>query len=415
MPLFLQMKLLERFTRWLETHWVNPAYGGWLLSGLAIFFFGAATNTMAGWLYVISGVMVAILALAAILPLQTLRGIRLRRAPIVPISVGEKLTLELIVENQTLNPKTLIQLLDELPAPLSPIRTAVEQIPAQATYCWVAELSANQRGVYRWQTVQLRTAAPLGLFWCRRYQSVKAKAIVYPTVLPLAQCPLVDEIGQDTNQHVSSHYQSRLATEGVTRTLRPYRWGDSTRLIHWRSSARYGELRVRELETYTGGQELVIGLDSATNWDAACFEQAVVAAASLYFYGLQRQLNVGLWTAGTGLLRSEPIVLEALAAAQPNEKPATERPQLPILWLTQSIERLLALPSGSRWFWWQLPNSTVKAAGYAANTNTANAANAANAETIPLPTVPLPGVVIRPDQPLQPQLQSPSMSAKGKR
>jgi uncharacterized protein (DUF58 family) len=391
MPLFLQMKLVERFTRWLETHWVSPAYSGWLLSGLAIFFFGAATNTMAGWLYVISGMIVAILALAAVLPVQTLRGIRLERAPIEPVSVGETLTLELLIENQTPHPKTLIQLLDELPAPLPLIRTAIEQIPAQGTYRWVAELSIDQRGVYRWQTVQLRTAAPLGLFWCRRNQSVKAKAIVYPTVLPLSQCPLIDAIGQDTNQQVSSYYQSRLATEGITRTLRPYRWGDSTRLIHWRSSARYGELRVRELETYMGGQELVIGLDSTIDWDAACFEQAVVAAASLYFYALHRQLKVGLWTASTGLLSGKPVVLEALAATQTNERSIADSLQLPILWLTQSTERLSTLPAGSRWLCWQ-QDSTAKLA--------------ANQSSFEYPSIPFPGIVIQPEQPLQPQLQS---------
>nr|RNJ70573.1 MAG: DUF58 domain-containing protein [Leptolyngbya sp. IPPAS B-1204] len=376
------MKLLDRFTRWLETHWVNPAYSGWLLGGLALFFFAAATNTMAGWLYVISAVMVALLALAALLPVQTLRGIRCQRAAIQPVSVGEALVLELVVENQTAHVKPLIQVLDELPAPLTPIRTAIEQIPPQDSYRWVVELPTQQRGIYRWQTVQFRTAAPLGLFWCRRSQTVKAKAIVYPTVLPLTQCPLIDEMGQDTNQPISSYYQSRLATEGITRTLRPYRWGDSTRLIHWRSSARYGELRVRELETYTGGQELVIGLDSALAWDRDWFEQAVVAAASLYVYALRRQVNVGLWTAGTGLLRNEQVVLEALAVIQPNESRTFERPHLPLLWLTPSTAGLSSLPAGSRWLCWQEPSSLS-------------------------PSVSFPGKLIQPQQPFQPQLQTP--------
>ncbi|WP_198007599.1 DUF58 domain-containing protein [Dactylococcopsis salina] len=34
-------------------------------------------------------------------------------------------------------------------------------------------------------------------------------------------------------------------------------------MIHWRSSARYGELRVRELELSIGGQYVVICLNSA--------------------------------------------------------------------------------------------------------------------------------------------------------
>jgi hypothetical protein len=42
------------------------------------------------------------------------------------------------------------------------------------------------------------------------------------------------------------------ATEGITRALRPYRWGDPIRLVHWRTSARFGDLRIRELEVTLG-------------------------------------------------------------------------------------------------------------------------------------------------------------------
>ncbi len=36
-------------TNWLERRWVAPAYAGGLLLGLALAFFGAAVNSMAGW------------------------------------------------------------------------------------------------------------------------------------------------------------------------------------------------------------------------------------------------------------------------------------------------------------------------------------------------------------------------------
>lgn len=387
------MKRLNHVRDWLETHWLNPAYGGWLMGGLALFFFGAATNTMAGWLYVMSGVMVAILALGAISPIQTLRGIQLRRSPIHPVSVGESLVLELTIANQTQGPKTLLQIQEDLPNPFPVIRTAIEQIPPQSDYTWTAALPTTQRGIYRWQTVQVRTAAPLGLFWCRRPQNVPARAVVYPTIFKLAQCPIVDEMGQNPNPQVSSSYQSRLATEGVTRTLRPYRWGDSTRLIHWRSSARYGELRVRELETYTGGQELVIGLDSAIAWERDCFEQAVIAAASLYFYGLHHQLSVSLWTAGSDRIRGDQRVLEILAGIQPQEAQMADRPRSSLLWLTQTPVGLATLPAGSRWLLWRSSSPQTSSSQEPVENSIENSIST------------IPGLVIQPDRPLQPQLQ----------
>ncbi|MFM7427031.1 MAG: DUF58 domain-containing protein [Elainella sp.] len=382
---------LHRLTTWLETRWVNPAYSGWLMAGLALFFFGAATNTMAGWLYAISGLMVALLVLAALLPARTLRGISLERLPVQPVTIGDNLRLELLVHNSSAQPKTLIQVVDLLPPPLPLIRTAIEQIPGRGCYRWTADLPTQQRGIYRWQQLHLRTAAPLGLFWRRRSQTWPTKAVVYPTVLNLSHCPLIDQIGQSENQQLSSFYQSQLASEGLTRTLRPYRWGDSTRMIHWRTSARYGDLRVRELETHQGGQELVIGLDSEITWQLDWFEQAVVAAASLYFYAVRQQRPVSLWTAASGLVKDEQAVLETLAAVQaaehlnPEAARVQERLQANdasvILWLTQAPDRLAGLSDGSRWLLWPSTDSMPRSA-------------------------PNSGILIQPDQPLQGQLQS---------
>ncbi len=48
--------LIKRINNWVESHWATPAFSGWIILGIALAFFGAATNTMAGWLYVLSGI-----------------------------------------------------------------------------------------------------------------------------------------------------------------------------------------------------------------------------------------------------------------------------------------------------------------------------------------------------------------------
>ncbi len=42
------MKIIKPITNWLETHASTPAYTGWILAAIAVCFFGAAINTMAG-------------------------------------------------------------------------------------------------------------------------------------------------------------------------------------------------------------------------------------------------------------------------------------------------------------------------------------------------------------------------------
>ncbi|KJH73024.1 DUF58 domain-containing protein [Aliterella atlantica] len=380
------MSIANRLVNWLETHWVMPAYSGGVLAAVALCFFGAAVNTMAGWLYAISGLSFAILGIAAILPKRSLAGISIQRQPIQSVSAGDDLTVELAITNQTATTKTLLQVRDILPFVLGkPVETAIEEVAPYDTYKWVYYHPTQNRGVYRWQTLQLRTAAPLGLFWCRRDLEIPAKAVVYPTVLNLTHCPLVDEMGQEDSLQVYSQKRFQAATAGITRSLRPYRTGDPIRLIHWRTSARYGELRVRELEVITGGKEIFICLDSSATWQADNFESAVIAAASLYFYAIRQQLNVKLWTANTGLVQGDRLVLETLAAIVDREEIGDRQlPQKPIIWLTEKPITLNTLPLGSRWLLWQ------------------------NLSSSPTPTVinqQLPGLSIQTEEPLQPQLQ----------
>ncbi len=363
----------HRFTDWLETHWVNPSYGGWVLGGLSSFFFLAATNTLAGWLYVLSGVGLAIVLLSAYWAPQELKPLRIERLPIDPVSAGDRLRIRLLVHNASPTPKLLLQVRDRIPLSLGePQITPISEVEAQDRWQWLYEQPAPYRGIYRWHQVDLRTAAPLGLFWHRCSREAKAKAIVYPTVLPLSHCPLLDELGKAQDPRFDSDRRQQVSTEGVTRTLRPYRWGDPMRFIHWRTSARYGELRVRELEIFQGGQDLVIALDSQSQWHdyptlgqatdpqaperVNTFEQAVITAASLYFYALHRHIPVKLWTADGGLQGGERAVLETLAATQPGESPSTEPPhQMPLVWLTQNRSSLAQLPPGSGWVCWAHP------------------------------------------------------------
>jgi hypothetical protein len=97
---------------------------------------------------------------------------------------------------------------------------------------------------------------------------------------------------------------------------------------------------------------------------------------------------VKLWTAKTGLLHGNQVVLEALAATNAGEDAsAGEPPYLPLIWLTQNPVSLDSLPNGSRWMLWPSASS---------DTDPAKPVNRSNL-----------GVVIDTVQSLQRQLQEP--------
>ena len=322
--------------------------------GLTIAFFGAAINTMSGWLYAISGVMLAILLISVWTPPRSLKGMQIHRDPIRPISVGESLAVKILLENLTPRAKVLLQIRDDVPSQFGAVpENAITAIPANHQHTWHYTCRPQRRGIYHWQTLSLRTAAPLGLFWCQRAQSAPAHAVVYPEILPLMRCPLIDQLGMSMGLRWQTTQQAQNAHEGLTRALRPYRWGDPTRLIHWRTSARYGELRVRELEQLTADNQVLIGLDTGDRWSEAAFESAVIAAASLYIYSLHRQLSVALWLPHTGILQNKHRVLSALADVMPGQQPQSQRfPNQPLIWLSPTGQSPQIIPAGSSRVQW---------------------------------------------------------------
>ncbi len=361
-PKSKKISLIKRFFRWLESRFATPEFIGGMYTALTLFFFMAATNTLSGWLYVISGVSFALLIVGAVMPKRLLAEIAVVRSPIDPVSVGDDIWIDLTIQNTGRTEKRLLEVRDILPENLSNIleqEVVIELIASLQQYHWTYEAKTTKRGVFEFRSTQIATSSPLGLFRSRRACPSGQKAIVYPTVLPLERCPLVDQLGRDSSprQYSDEHNYSN-ATEGLTKTLRPYRWGDPTRLIHWRTSAKFGELRVRELEVTIGGQEVAIALDTSTGWQPEAFEEAVVAAASLYFYAQKSKLSVRLWTIDTGVVKSDRAVLETLAAANISKTAITQTdilkdlPDLPVVWLSHRSDRIGYLPIGSRWILW---------------------------------------------------------------
>lgn len=114
----------NRFLDWLERRASVPEFAGWMLMAIAGFFFLAATNTLAGWLYAISGVSFAIMFIGGVLPARILGEIEIDRLPIDPVSAGDILTIELLLHNSGKNSKALLEVRDLLPAGIC--RTSVQ-------------------------------------------------------------------------------------------------------------------------------------------------------------------------------------------------------------------------------------------------------------------------------------------------
>jgi uncharacterized protein (DUF58 family) len=155
---------------------------------------------------------------------------------------------------------------------------------------------SDLRGRYPLGPLQLRLSDPFGMCELTRSFSAVDILTVVPRVEPL---PAVRLAGEATGY--GDGRQRSLALAGEDDVIpRGYRHGDDLRRIHWRSTARYGELMVRREEQPQKARCTVL-LDTrdlahpGTGPDSA-FEWAVAGAASIAVHLLERGFSVRLLT-----------------------------------------------------------------------------------------------------------------------
>ena len=136
----------------------------------------------------------------------------------------------------------------------------------------------SRRGVVRFGPLRVRASDPFGIA-CRRWRETSATEILalppIEDVIP-PQLSLIDKSQQD---EACSIWQG--APSGDFLTLREYEHGDDLRQIHWKSSARTGNLMIRQSEhRREAGTGLLLDTRSSSASDED-FEKMVGAAASL--------------------------------------------------------------------------------------------------------------------------------------
>ncbi|NBR06043.1 MAG: DUF58 domain-containing protein [Planctomycetes bacterium] len=136
---------------------------------------------------------------------------------------------------------------------------AIPSLGAYARYYLQSRIFPLHRGYLELAKLELRGSYPFGLVQKRIWAEQKEKVLVLPKLglsRPgslesfIAKLSVLDDTGNVAQFHP-------LAQEEF-HGLRVYRPGDSPRAIHWRTSARRGELMVRELEDFPGDDLLLV-------------------------------------------------------------------------------------------------------------------------------------------------------------
>ena len=159
-----------------------------------------------------------------------------------------------------------------------------------------------RRGRWRELRLSLASAYPFGLVEARLELTLAADVLALPRRLAPGLLPPLPPAGHGS--HEARRRRARGSAE--LRGLRRWREGEDQRLVHWKVSARTGELVLRELEGEERGVlRLFLAARAAAGSEA--FEEAVRVTATLARDALARHPEVR--TAVLGASRREgPVV-----------------------------------------------------------------------------------------------------------
>jgi uncharacterized protein (DUF58 family) len=211
--------------------------------------------------------------------------------------VGDKLQITYTLRNTSRLPKPWLEVHNPTTLPGGLPGRAIS-LGMQAERSWLVRAPLTRRGHFRVEPLQIRTGDPFGFFEASASVGQGVAVVVYPRIdpLPMWRLPAASIEGSHASPE-RTHQTSPLAT-----AVRPYAPGDSFNRIHWRTTARHGEIQVKEFELeQTADAWIFLDLERAVQagrGEESTVELAVRAAASIAAKALLENRAVGMTVNG---------------------------------------------------------------------------------------------------------------------
>jgi uncharacterized protein (DUF58 family) len=312
-----------------------------------------------GWrvLYLLTYVLLILFILSWIWTRYSLRKMVFRRtASVGRVQVGEIFDERLMLDNLSVMPKLWVQIADGSTLP-GHRAGYVASMGGRKRATWRARTVCKQRGRFLLGPVTATSGDPFGLFHRRIILTQPRDLLVLPRVLPIGNFVLF------TGGLPGRGRSSRRAMHSTTNAsnIRDYIVGDALNRIHWRSTAHYNTLMVKEFDLDPAMDGWVF-LDLNENVQAgegedSTVEYGVTIAATVATYLLRQDLSLGMIVNGArreflSLDRGErqiERVLEMLAVVQPGVGPdLKEALSLDAFHFGRNTVAIVITPSNSR-------------------------------------------------------------------
>ena len=263
--------------------------------GFILLLFGVglgAINTGNNLLYLVLAMCCSFIAVSGVLSELSFKKLSVEANGPAHIYCNETGTLDFkITNNKVWAPSFSIRIL--LP---SDGRCSLEQppyfffIPTGVTLEKSALFSGNKRGPLQITSCRLATSFPFGFYYKTKTIPLSIDMVIFPALHPV-QLPPKNESRQEGEGTLQTRGEELYA-------VREFRPGDTLSSVHWKSSAKTGNLRVKEFQS-TNEQSYTIFLnvkEPGSNKTVEVLEERVSKAASLIYHLIERGNEVSLKT-----------------------------------------------------------------------------------------------------------------------
>ncbi|GAB2818326.1 DUF58 domain-containing protein [Actinocorallia aurea] len=226
------------------------------------------------------------------------------------LPAGHEARADLRLENVSKLPSGLLLVEDRVPFTLGGrARFVLDRVEPHGFRELGYRLRSDVRGRFRVGPLTVRLADPFGLVELARSFSLTDTLTITPRIVDLPAQRMTsswDGDGESRPRAIAVGGEDDLAP-------REYRRGDDLRRVHWRSTARYGELMVRrEEQQWQRRATLLLDTRRAAHPSEESFEFAVSAAASVGVHLAEEGLALRLATdAGREAAVSFPAGVES--------------------------------------------------------------------------------------------------------
>jgi uncharacterized protein (DUF58 family) len=305
---------------------IRITFIGYLFIALCLSVGLSGLNTGNNLLYLVFSMMLSFIILSGLLSNSTLT--RLFVHPVFPrrIFANQEVPVHLDLTNRKKWFPSFSLVFSAGPSVRrKPGAAFVMKIPAGQTAGTVDFIRFPRRGRTALPRYVVETSYPFGLI--RKFASVPGdgETVVYPELVPVAAELLADV--RSAGEFLSGQSGGAANPYGI----RDLVYGDPARLIHWKTSARTGTLKVKEFEREKKLRIVLnVRLAPARATKPEWTEKAVSLAASLLLFFTSHGYEVSL------VLNGETVApkgrgymdayLTALALAQPPEQPLKDAP-----------------------------------------------------------------------------------------